>query len=358
MNTTEIPFMRLYNQGIQNPRFATPQAAVAWLGAMQGQDYPAVKWAIGLRVPGSTDTMIEQALADKQIVRTWALRGTLHVVAAPDLRWLITFLYERVTMGIQRRLNELNLDEDTLRQSNDLIAKAVREGQALSRAELFAILEANGLSTGGQRGVHMLHAASREGLICQIGAVRNHAIFTAIDETIPRGKQLTRQEALVELADRYFTSHGPTTVQDFAWWAGITLTDARAGLAELQHKLEQIKVGEKQYWWAPSAEPSTETQPIHLLPGFDEYLLGYSDRSLVLDPQHAHRIVPGGNGVFFPIVVHHGQVIGTWKRANKKAGVMLTPAPLTDFQTEQLTAMQPAVQRYSEFLTSPVVLTG
>ncbi len=357
MNATQLPFVRLHNQGIQPPRFATPQAAVAWLGAMQGQDYAGVKWSIGLRVPGSTDARIEQAFAEKQLVRTWALRGTLHVLAAEDLRWLLALLRARVLAWMRGRLRELELDEKTLIRSSDLIAAALRDGAALNRNELFAMLDEHGLVTAGQRGVYMLNVASFEGLICQIGATRNSPIFCAIDATIPTGKTLTREEALVELAGRYFTSHGPTTVQDFAWWAGLTVTDARIGLAGVQDQLANIEIGRKEYWWAESEKATGEApQPIHLLPGFDEYLLGYGDRNPVLDPQYANRIVPGGNGVFYPTVIHQGQVIGTWKRVHKKAGVTITPAPFTTFDAEHFAAMTPALQRYGQFLELPVSL--
>ncbi len=361
MTQFNIAWQRLCRQQIVTPRFVTPSAVVRWLGALQGQDYTGAKWAIGLRLPGSTDVDIEAAIANKVIVRTWALRGTLHLVAAEDLRWLVTLMAPHVLAGTARRFRELGLDEVTLMRSNMLIAHALQDGVPRSRSDLFAMLEAHGLTTGGQRGIHRLLRASLDGLIYQGVAQRNVPTFIALDETLPNSKTLTRDEAVVELARRYFTSHGPATQQDFVWWSGLPTADARMALDALKPQLSQENVGDQCYWMAAThamdnADNATIAN-VHLLPGFDEYLLGYRHRSAVLDPHYANRIVPGGNGVFYPTIVSNGRVVGTWKRVFKKGSVVISPQPFTGLTATEHTGFNAAAQRYGEFLGMPVVVT-
>lgn len=355
MTTVDIAHARLINQGIVPGHLTTPSAVVAWLGVMQGQDYAGAKWALGLRLPGSTDAMIEAAFHAKAIVRTWAVRGTLHLVAATDLRWLLALLAPRVIARNARRYRELGLEEATLRRSNDVLAAALQDGQPLDRPALLALLEQAGIATTGQRGVYMLQRASLDGLICQGVAVRNVPTFMALDESIAQGKTLTREEALAELAERYFTSHGPATLKDFIGWSGLTAGEARAGLAASSAQLQQITMNEQAYWLAQEPPtPSQPPQPLYLLPGFDEYLLGYADRSAVLDPQYANHIVPGGNGIFYPTIVSNGQIVGTWQRTFKKGTVVITPQPFTTLQPDEFEAFTSVAQRFGAYLEMPV----
>lgn len=351
MTPSQIAALRLHNQQIAQTRFTQPHELVAWLGAVQGQDYSGALWSLGLRLPGSTEAQIEQALRDKTIVRTWALRGTLHLVAAADLRWLLDLLAPRVLAGAAARLRQLELDEQTLAHSNRLITAAVSDGQPHSRSEIFDLLEANGIATGGQRGYYMLIWASWAGLICQGVAVRNVPTFIALDSTLPPGKKLARDEALAELAGRFFTSHGPATLKDFVWWSGLTTGDARAGLEGVKAQLIHEISGGQTFWFLPTlSTPAPAEGTLYLLPGFDEYLLGYSDRSAVLDPQYASRIVPGGNGVFYPTIVSNGRAVGTWKRALKKDGIQISTQPFASLTSAEEDAFAHAAGRYGEYL--------
>jgi hypothetical protein len=171
----------------------------------------------------------------------------------------------------------------------------------------------------------------------------------------PQPRQLDGEAALAELARRYFVSHGPATVHDFAWWAGLPMGEARAGLDGAKADLLSETFAGKDYWLGGDAHPlSTETPAGFALPGFDEYLLGYTDRSAVLDPAHASQVCPGGNGVFFPMIVHDGQIVGTWKRTLKKGTVVITRTPFTALSDAQAEAFEMAARRYADFLELPV----
>jgi hypothetical protein len=348
---------RLLNQQIAATQCTRPEEIVAHLLAMQAQDYLGTLWAIGLRLPSSSERSVEQALDDGSIVRTWPMRGTLHLVAAADVRWMVELLAPRRMRQMASRYRELNIDAATLDRSRDLLREALAGGKQLERGAMFALLEANGIATTGQRGIHILGHLAQEGVLC-LGA-RNGKQFTfaLLDEWAPGARSLPHEEALAELARRYFTGHGPATVQDFAWWTGLTLGDARAALAAAAPHLEQVIVDGKTYWQAPlSAESDAGdlADSVFLLPGFDEYLLGYRDRSAVLDPQHAQITHPGGNGMLFPVFYIGGHARGVWKRTLKKKVVELVFSPFEAVTEAQKDAVFLAAERYGQFLGLPV----
>lgn len=352
-----IAVHRLHSQRLVNSAFQTPADVVAWMGAMQGQDYTGAKLSVGLRLPGSTDADIEQAISDKLVLRTWLMRGTLHLVAAADIRWMVALLAEQTIGSRALRYRELELEQSTLLRANELLADALRDGKQLTRPELFAILQANGISTAGQRGVHMLQRASMDGLICQTVVTRNQPTFMAMDSRVPEFRPLAREEALAALARRYFTSRSPASLQDFIAWSGLTAADARTGLEAVKEQLVEEKIEGKSYWVCSAGQPREFNPPkLLMLPGFDEFLLGYRDRSAALDPQYFQRIVPGGNGVFFPTIVVEGRVAGTWKRTLKKNSVVVEVFPFTALSSAETDAFAAAAASYGDFLELPVVL--
>jgi hypothetical protein len=350
MNLREIALKRLYSQQIGQAHFELPQDVASWLGALQGQDYAGAKWSLGLRLPGSTEVGIEQAIAQRSIVRTWAMRGTLHFLAATDVGWVLALLSARLMVGAARRNRELGLDEHTLARSSSLLTQAVGGGALRTRAELFSILEQNGISTAGQRGVHMLHRASLEGLLCQGVMQGKNPTFFALDELPSQAKTMERDQALAELAQRYFISRGPATLADFVWWSGLSTSEARSGLDSICQKLGQESLDGQTYWFSLSAPWAQAGAPdVYLLPGFDEYLLAYKDRSASLDVPHYQRLTPA-NGILPAILLSAGKVIGTWKRTFKKDTALITLSPFESFTTEENDLFKSATERYGEFL--------
>jgi hypothetical protein len=355
MDVSDIGFQRLAPQRISHPPFTKPDEVVSWLCGLQGQDYEGAKWSIGLRLPGSTQASIEQAITEKSVRRGWFMRGTLHLVAAADVHWLLALLAPRLIAGSARRYRELELDAPTMVRSNDILAKALRDGTQQRRTELLALLEENGISTEGQRAAYLLQRASLDGLICQGNAERNNPLYMALDEAPAHVKTLAREEALAELAKRYFVSRGPATFQDFVAWSDLITSEARAGLEAVKPQLIETTLNGQTYWMAdaPLTKPD---HAAYLLPGFDEYVLGYRDRSAVLEQQYANKIVPGGNGIFYPTIVINGRVVGTWKRTIKKQQMIITPAPFTALTESDQNAFEDAARRYGEYMELPVVI--
>mgnify|MGYP000060359540 CR=1 FL=1 len=346
---------RLVNQGIANPTFDQPGDVVTWLGALQAQDYLGSLWAIGLRMVSATERDIEAAIAARTIVRTWPMRGTLHFVAAHDVHWLLELLTPRVIAQSAGRYRQLALDEATFAQSKALFAKALQGGQQFTRDEMVQVLEQANIATAGQRGYHILGRSAQDGLIC-FGAPRGkQQTFTLLDEWIPPTKPLARDETLAELTKRYFTSHGPALLADFVWWSGLTSKDARIGIELAKAHLEEITIDDQRYWFAAEApRRQADGAALYLLPGFDEFMLGYTDRHASLDALHTKKIQPGGNGIFSPTIVIDGKVTGTWKRTFKRGALVIELDPFRPLTAVEHDAFRSAAQRYGEFLGLPV----
>jgi hypothetical protein len=248
-----------------------------------------------------------------------------------------------------RRQRQLELDADILSRSRDQVITMLQGGQVLTRGGILGRLEDAGIRTHEGRGYHILWYLTQIGVLCFGPMQGKQQTFTLLDEWVPQSRQLSREASLAELAGRYIASHGPATDHDFAWWAGLTLTEARQGLTTAAPALAQETLDGTTYWQSPDAPTLADADgtSVHLLPGFDEYLLGYQERSAILAAEHADRVVPGGNGVFRPMIVVAGQIVGTWKAATKSAhGVAFEPfIPLAEWGEH----LAQAARRFQDF---------
>jgi hypothetical protein len=355
MKSSDIGRLRLVNQQIVGSKFKTPDEIVRWMGAMQAQDYLGGLWAVGLRLPHPTEADIEQAIVERKIIRTWPMRGTLHFVAAEDARWMLTLMTPRIVAGAKKRREQLDIDDVLLGQSEEVFARVLQGGTQLTRKQMMAVLEQAGISTANQRGYHLLWYAAQKGLICFGPRKGKEHTFVLLDEWVLQSKRMEREEALAEIAKRYFISHGPAQIMDFVWWTGLTVADAKAAIEMSKLHLVSKIVDGKIYWMSPTLPTSKhEAETVSFLPPFDEYLLGYRDRSAVLNLEHAQKVVPGANGMFMPTIVVNEQVVGIWKRVIKKDKVIITPSFFEKVAGEEKHILSQAAQRYGEFLGLPV----
>jgi hypothetical protein len=353
--TSTVIRRRLAAQQITRHDFTEPAGLVAWMGAIQAQDYAAAKWAVALRLDDrrATEATIERAVDDGTVVRTHVFRWTWQLVVPADLRWMLGLVTERLVARAGTRHRELGLDAATFRRSGAAIEKALAGGRHLTRAEIAAALARAGVATTGPRLSHILGHAELEGLICSGARRGKQSTYVLLDHRVPAaaaaGARLARDEALAELARRYFRSRGPATADDFAWWSGLAPADARAGLESVKASLAGETVDGRSYWQAADLPTRGARAGAQLLPGFDEYLVAYRDRDAVIDPQHARRVNAGG-GILRPCVVVDGRVVGTWRRelGRKSVDIQLTllekPAPPVRAMIDQ------AAARYAAFL--------
>lgn len=357
MTDKDIARLRLSQQQISGGQFKSVKNLVSWLGAVQAQDYPGAKWSIGLRLADATDDFIEQAIAGRTIVRNWLMRGTLHFTAAEDIHWMLNLLSPRLLVQSKRRHEQLGLDKTTLHKCGAIFEKSLAGGKEIMRKELLQILEQNGISTEGQRGYHILWWAAQNGIICFGTMQGKQQTFTLLDEWVETSKILEVDEAAAELARRYFSSRGPATLQDFIWWSGLTSMQARNGVENIKFSLIKESVDDKTYWMA---ENICEQQPIpgsiHLLPGFDEFLLAYRDRSASMPGSHKKLASPG-NGMFHPTIIMDGRVTGTWKRTFKKNSVHLNIKPFNHFRSSEKKIIEDEAKHFGHFVDRDVLLT-
>ena len=314
--------LRLSAQWIGSPRpGASAGDVVRHMTAMQAQDFPGAKWSVGLRAPGLTDAAVESALATAEIVRSWPMRGTLHFVAPEDLGWMLQLTAPRLIRGARLRREQLGLTESDIERARAVAREALGGGRVLSRDGIQSLWNEHGIETTGQRGYHLLWSLSQTGTLV-FGPVDGKAqTFVLLDEWVTTPRRLEGDEALGEWAARYFSSHGPATVRDFAWWASLTLTEARRGVAVANPR--ELEVDDVTHYLADDLEPAPNGT--FLLPGFDEYLLGYQDRSAPITAEHFNLVVPGNNGIFQPTIVRNGEVVGLWKRPLAKRGFEFSP---------------------------------
>ncbi len=345
----EIAVERLAAQQFDSARFEAPADVVSWLAAIQAQDYAGAKWSVGLRLPGSSDAVVEQAIASRAIIRTWAMRGTLHFVSAEDIHWLLALLAPRIIARNARRYRQLDLDAATLAHSSELLARALEGGEQLDRAALRDFLEKNGISTAGQRIFYMLQRASLEGLIGQGIAVKNKPSFFALP---PAGEPADHDSALAELATRYFTSHGPATRADFSWWSGLPAAEVKAGLAAATQLVSESHDGRR--YWRPASAPSPANHgaDVLLLPPFDSFLLSYRDRSASIEAGDVEAWSQN-KAMFSPSVLLRGKVVGLWKRSFKGQSVVIESVPFRPLAAAESRSLADAEARYARFLGLP-----
>lgn len=285
------------------------------MGAMQAQDRLMVNWALGLRLSGATLKDICLAMDLGQIIRTHVLRPTWHLAPARDLPWMIALTSPYIKSGMNSRLQQLSLDARTLSRSCEVIAKSLGEHTALSREQLMIILRQENIPTDENRSSHILMHAELEMLICSGPLIDGKPTYTLFEKRIPGPNRLSPEESLAELTKRYFRSHGPATLDDFSWWSGLSIKLARNGIEMNRNGMILATSGNREYWMYETNLLSQKS--VHILPAFDEYLISYKDRRELLAAGLKKKVI-SSNGIFYPLILQDGIVIGSWSRKQKK----------------------------------------
>jgi hypothetical protein len=348
---------RLARQRLLGTLHKTPADAVASLGAVQSQDYPGAKWAVGQRVAKATDASIEAAFNRGDFVRVHALRPTWHFVAPADLRWIQALTGPRVQRILAVYDRTLGLDGRTLAKAFRLLERALRDASYKTRTELGAALKAGGITAAGQRLAHIMGHAELTSLVCSGPQRGKLATYALVEERVPPAKTLNRDESLAELTRRYFTSHGPATVKDFVWWSGLTVKDARHGLAMIGARSESA---DGLTLWHVPVSRLTVVPPegsAHLLPNYDEYLVAYKDRMFVVPPSFKTMVAEQRMDIFSHFLIVDGRLAGTWRRVVGKDRVQLSVELHAPLKAPARQAVEDAAARLGAFHGLKVHLT-
>jgi winged helix DNA-binding protein len=349
---------RLANQFLTTPGFERASDVVRALGAVQAQDYAGAKWALSLRARDASDLQIERELTDGGILRTHVLRPTWHFVAPEDIRWMLALTAPRVSAAMAYYNRQLELTPAVFRRSNAVIEKALRGGGQLTRAELRTFLERARLGTiTGQRLGHLMMQAELDALICSGARRGKQFTYALLDERVPAAPARDRDEALMELTRRYFAARGPATVRDFAWWSGLTIGDCTRGIDAAGGALERAVIDDQRYWFSPRSSPApTATRTAYLLPNYDEYFIGFKDRSSIGERLKANNVVATDDAMFAHIVFVDGQVVGGWTRSFDKGSVKVHLKLLTRLTKSETQRVSAAARKFGAFLGMKTVL--
>jgi hypothetical protein len=357
VDPTDLARWRLRNLRLTGSQPGRPEQVVAWLGAAQAQEYGPAKWSIGMRTRGAIEATVEQALVGGRILRTHVLRPTWHFVAAADIRWLQALTAPRVEAGNALRYRQLELDQRLLTRTDRLLADALEGGRQLTRRQIGDLLSRAGIDTTGQRLAYIVTHAELTALICSGAPAGKLQTYALLDERVPRGPSLPRDEALTELTVRYFTSHGPASARDFGWWSSLTQADIRAGLESAGRRLQQEIVDGVSYWFAPPSRRPPAPQPmIHLLPVYDELFVGYSQTRMVIDVVRRSSALAGAVSAVAGSVLLDGQLVGRWRRVEERRSQVIEVILAARLERDEREALHAAAERYAAFIDRPVEL--
>ena len=339
---------------------------MGWFGAVQSQDYPAAKWALGQRIRGAVDGDIDAAFDRGEIVRTHVLRPTWHFVLPRDIRWIQELTSPRVMAGLAGRHRTLKLDARTVARAADLFGEALAGGKFMTRTELGEVLTAAGVSVDGQRLPHLIASAEHANVITSGPRRGKQFTYALLAERARKARTLDREQALKQLTITYFRSHGPAQLKDFGWWSGLTIQEIRKGIHLAGNELEHEEIDGIDHWSAADhAGPSRAGSVAHLLPNFDEYTVAYRDRSALLDPKIPfdaasfayYRDASPMGGILSNVVTIGGRVRGAWSRALSPGLVKIDVKSLAPVSRTQAGAVRRAAARFGRFLAARVELT-
>ena len=343
-----IAAQRLQNQFITRAGPRNPASIVARLGAMQAQEFAAATWGLALRMPpGTTLARVTRAIDEGRILRTHVMRPTWHFVTPQDIRWMLDLTAPQVHKRMAPYDRHLELDAKLKVRAAQVFERALRDGAFLTRAELGAQLARAKISAATTRLAHLVMYAELEGVLCSGPRLGKKSTYALLASRAPQARSLPRDEALGELARRFFRTHGPATVRDFAWWSGLKAADARRGLEITRAR--PIEADGLKYWTTgPRAAPRMTKGRVDLLPIYDEYIVAYVDRQAV--SHHGYAF-----GDFLHTLVIDGQVAGSWRPRPAGKGVTIEVDPGRRLRPAERRSLDAAVARYARFLGVPVV---
>jgi hypothetical protein len=346
MTIAQLLQIRLQNQQLSHQQFNKPGEVVEWMGAVQAQEYQNALWSIGMRLLKTTEAEVEKAVADKTIIRTWPMRGTLHFVSPKDIRWMLKYLATRVQSKVASVFRREEIDAKQFTKAMALWEKALVGGKSLMRDEMYDVLENGKLSAKGMRGLLMLGVAAQEGLICFGERKGKQQTFVLLDEWLPKKeKDLSEEQAMARLAEIYIRSHGPVLVEDLAWWSGLTKTAASAAINSISDKLVSEKCDGKTYWYFQTAAIKSKSF-CGILPQYDEFGVAYKDREPIIDRSLTKHFTAS----FTSAVIHNGKITGVWRRELEKESVDIEIKPFARYSPAQKKALAATVKGYSKFL--------
>lgn len=353
MTDSEIVKSRLINQQIAETKFTSAHEIVTWMIALQAQEYAMAKWAIGLRLPGLKHAEIENAFNKGAILRTHLMRPTWHFVTPADIRWMLALTAPRVNAVNAYYYRKFELDTEVFNRSNDVFIKELQGGKQLTRSILKKELEKEGIVADGLRLSYIMMRAELDGVVCSGSRQGNQFTYALLDERVPPTRAVERDEALGLLTLRYFTSRGPATLRDFVYWSGLTMKDAKVGIAMNRAHFSYEVIKDQEHIFIPTkSNKEDEIQMTFLMPDYDEYGMSYKDRSAIFMSEGIVRESQEGNTVSNHMIIVDGVIKGTWQWSLKNKSVHIETTLFTKLNERENRALEKAIKRYKDFVNN------
>ena len=339
---------RLLNQQLIGPQFTSPHDVVAWMGAMQAQEYKMMRWAVGMRTKRPSAKAFEKDYNSGSIVRAHLFRTTWQLVAGEDWRWMLDLCRDNALRGMAGWMHSSGVDipkaeQDTIQR---IFADYLSVHGVAMKADFAAALTSKGIEMEEHRLSYHIRLAEYSGLLCSGDLHPQKPTYALAAEKLPKVAPLSKEQALARLARAYFRSHSPATLEDFVWWSGLNIGDCRKGLDAIRSELaEERWKGLCFFRHQDSRTRGFRSGCVHLLPSYDEYLIGYKSRHLAVRPHHMH-LAHSGNGIFWPVVLQNGEAVGNWSAAGGKVQTQVFPSD-TSLPPK---ALEEETARYVRFL--------
>lgn len=353
----DICVQRLSNQHLVKQTLEKAGDVVRLFGAVQAQDYWGAKWALAQRTRGASDADVESELNAGSILRTHVLRPTWHFVAPEDIRWMVALTAPRIKSILAHYDRDLELDASVHRRARAVLTRALTGGKQQTRAELSQALTRAGIRTDGtERLARLMMHAELDAVVCSGARRGKQFTYALLDERVPAGKTMERDTALRELALRYFSARGPATAADFAWWSGLTTKDAVKGADATGTILDSFVMGGRKFWFRSTGGKNLKPPLARLLPTYDEYFIGFRDRSAIHARFAAAGVTDAITGLSSNLMTIDGQAVGTWERAFKPTSVIVRMKPVIRLTGVERAALAREAERLSRFVGLAVQL--
>jgi Winged helix DNA-binding domain len=350
MTTNEIIQSRLINQQIAYSRCSEPAELISWLAAMQAQEYPMAKWAVGLRLKDISDSRIEEDFNRGSILRTHMLRPTWHFVTPADIRWILSLSSPTVHAFNAYYYRQTELDAKLLSTAMKSLQKMLAGKNFLNRVEIHALLEKDKIKAKGLRFGLILMFAELEALICSGPRIGKQFTYALLEERTDSSLAFQPKDPLSELTTRYFSARGPATARDFMWWSGLKAAQVKKGINSLPGTFKSEIFQGQEYIFQPiNHNAGRKMQSSFLLPDYDEYGISYKNRD-AYTPRSGEAPLRKLNSSFKHYLVIHGRIGGKWKRVELKGRRSAQSILLPGLSSREKNAAEKAIIKYNRFV--------
>ena len=306
--------IRLLNQQLAAPQFSDPAQVVSHMGAIQAQEYRMMRWAVAMRTRKPSARAFKAAFDDGRIIRLHLMRGTWQLVSADDYWWMLDLCAPKaiaVTRGWMSS-NRISIPEKEQMDIRDILAQTAADKGSVTKEDFVQALDEREIRMDAHRLSYHIRMAELTGTLCSGDLLPMKATYApSVDKVGPRNA-IDRDEALMRFARNYFRSRQPATLEDFVWWSGLNIGDCRRGIALLGNTIHAVKWKGREFYLTDDCRTrGFRSGKCLLIPPYDEYLIGYKSRDIVLPTEHTHR-AHNNSGIFQPIIAHDGIICGNW----------------------------------------------